>query len=428
MSELPQDRGAAPDPFAAPDGTNSLPDPSTLLLYWAEAEPPLEEELRLALQREFPDIARIDDLDTSEDMPWGGVFELRDSGMEISLWAERRGSIGLESPELGHAGPEDALVVERARWLIGCEAYLRPQAPLSDLHRQIQVLGAASLIGPAPVYDDNAMHLLPGRRVQELAASPDLPQGSVLHACHHTLGDDGYWVHSHGLQRAGLPDVDLLLVPRRELPAARRLVSLVVESLLAGVRPDERGRFPLTPGRAVRLLPAAEVIDRFPVGIAGGREDREGEEAGDHGEPRLVVLDPERMMRPRQLLRSLEKAPLLRPRAVVEGQARAARAGYGVFGQAFVMMRPRGWRFFARFGFEGRSGTAGREHLWFEVSELRRGELRGRLVSLPHRRHPELASGEAWMPFERLTDWRVSAPEAEFGSEEAFRLQAALDL
>ena len=75
----------------------------------------------------------------------------------------------------------------------------------------------------------------------------------------------------------------------------------------------------------------------------------------------------------------------------------------------------------------GGDAEGAREHLWFEVKDIRGDRAEGKLLNDPHlARH--LSLGDL-VPVELdlVSDWRVDLPEGQFGPSSADRLLAAVD-
>jgi hypothetical protein len=419
------------EPHSEPDSPSGEPrdtDPSTLFLLWSDPSAPLEEEIRLALDRDFPGIRGVDDLETSDEVPWGTVFALPDDGGEVSIWAELRGELGEDLLRRDLENEAEFAAAKAAKWMIGCEVFLRPGRALADFHQQLRMLASAAIPGLHAVYDDNASIVRSGRQVQALARSPRVPTADALFALHDTEANGNFWVHTHGLQRASLPEVDLLEVPTDALEGAHELIVAVVEGLLTGLRIQPDDSLLMVQGGQLRALPLERAMPLFSPDTPGGQRDREGNDAGDHAGPHLVLLDPERAGPPLKLLRGLRNRTLIKSRGSLEARAELARQEYSTFGQLFFLKREEGWRFFAKFVFgEAAEGTE-QEHLWFEVTGIKPQEIRGKLVTPPFRVAVSEMSSERWLPFQRLTEWRIASPDREYGPEQASELALAENL
>ena len=83
-----------------PDSEDQQPtlEPSTLFVFWAEPEPPLDEEVRLGLQAAFPEIRWIEDLEATGGVIWGNAFRLPEHAAGHS-----QGGQGEQQGTTGHA-------------------------------------------------------------------------------------------------------------------------------------------------------------------------------------------------------------------------------------------------------------------------------------------------------------------------------------
>ena len=155
-------------------------------------------------------------------------------------------------------------------------------------------------------------------------------------------------------------------------------------------------------------------MTRVPEKMAGGPRDRTGD-LEDHCGDRLVIFDAERDEPPLALLGHLTTNGGLY-KSVTETRRLSAlsRERWGTFGQLFAMHREDPWRFHVKMACSRDSSRDVREHLWFEVLELKPDQVRCRLISDPLD-VPTLATGdELWQPLESLTDWLILTPDGPY--------------
>src|SRR5204863_1250305 len=107
----------------------------------------------------------------------------------------------------------------------------------------------------------------------------------------HSVGPSSgetFWVHTHGLARARVPELDLLGVPPGGREAAGELLDATAALLLAHGVPPRGAPFPVGEGVLVALLPLHEALSRAPAKAPGGSESRDDE----HREEERLVLAP----------------------------------------------------------------------------------------------------------------------------------------
>jgi len=139
-----------------------------------------------------------------------------------------------------------------------------------------------------------------------------------------------------------------------------------------------------------------------------------------HRDPRVAILSKDRSDTPHELIERLRNdAVLFKSREETDRQRRLAIERFGVFGQLFAIRRHEGWRFHAKLGFARDGDPRVREHLWFEVRELKPGEIRGVCLNEPVEGLPIHEGDEGWFKLDQLTDWLVVAPDGNFDPEAA---------
>lgn len=406
------ERRPGPDPELP-----QVEEPSTLFILWPEAEAPLEEEVRLALEAGIGGIQWIDELESGGEVLWGVVGRSEQMPADTLIWAEERGELssGMIADGLWH--PEERERGLAAKWLVGVETFLDPKAPQASFQAQLRVLAHACVPGLVAVYDDNALVVRSGRQILDLALSDVPSRLSTLYAIHSVGGRGGSWLHTHGLGRAGLPEIELIAMPGDYLREGYELLDAVADGLMAGLTPAADGILSLHDDLQVRALPLEDAASFLPSDCAGGVEDRVGDE-GSHGGRRLVLLDARDPGPPlRVLTRLADGGSVYKARGETDRQAALARGRWGIFGQLFTLRRGGSWRFHVKVGFAGATEPDLRENLWFEVLDLRPGEIRGRLISEPRHVADLRAEEVSWLPVDRLTDWLIVTPEGCYDPE-----------
>jgi hypothetical protein len=393
--------------------------PSTLFAFWPEAEPPLEEEIRLALDAAFPGLAATEELDAEDGMLWGTVYRIPEHESEYVVWVQERSEVPDEFVEDAIVDPAEREAAVRARWFIGVETLLNPRQALADFQTQLRVVEAVSVPGLVAVYDDNALVVRPGKQVRELVRSSVPPRPATLYAIHEMEGKAGMWLHTHGLVRLGIPEIELLGLNPSDVQEGYDLIDAVVDVIFGGGEPDSEGAITVGEDMEVRLVAFKEALSILPAEVVASRSEHEVEEE-DHRDPRIVILARERNDTPHELLERLRNdAVLFKSREETDRQRSLAIERFGIFGQLFAIRRNEGWRFHAKLGFSREGDPRVREHVWFEVRELKPGQLRGICLNEPVDGLPFHEGDEGWFKLDLLTDWLVVSPEGNFDPEAA---------
>jgi hypothetical protein len=393
--------------------------PSTIFSFWPEKEAPIEEEIRLALDAAFPGVEGVEELDAEDGMAWGGVYRLPEHESEFVVWVQDRADM----PELfvddALGSPADRAAAGAARWFIGIETLLNPRHALADFQTQLKVAEAVSVAGLLAVYDDNALVVRSGRQIRELAHSGIPPRPATLYAIHEMEGKSGIWLHTHGLTRLGVPEVELLGLNPSDVQEGYDLIDALVDVVFGGGEPDPEGVITVGEDMEVRVMPLKDALSILPADVVAARSEHEVDDE-DHRDPRIAILSRDRNDTPHELIERLRNdAVLFKSREETDRQRQLAMERFGIFGQLFAIRRHEGWRFHAKLGFAREGDPRVREHLWFEVRELKPGQIRGICLNEPVAGLAIHEGDEGWFQLEQLTDWLVVAPEGNFDPEAA---------
>lgn len=388
---------------------------TALLALWPGDAPPEMGAVLAAIGRRMDEQLRVIAEAAGEGEAWSALVEAPRRGWELALWTE-------SAPDLEPGELDDATA--RCSWLVGVEGVLDPDAPLECFAALMQLLAGPEV--PA-VLDANTRrwHRWPARGDEHVE-----PEPAVLWITHVVTRADGEdaWIHTHGLARCGLPDLEMLEVDGRLVDAGIALLDAIAGRLIEETPPPPGAPFAAGPGLEVTLQPWQDVVD-YVDEAPGGRGDRD--EA--HGGMRAVVCgrEPQGAYRaiyrwPREALQRIDagRAALFMSHHETEDRARRAQATWPRLAEAFAGLRPgRGARFLLKAGM-----AAGdrREHLWFLVRRFERDRAEAALVNQPAV-VADLKPGDvAWIERDAVSDWSVETPAGSFGPAEASDLASAL--
>lgn len=263
----------------------------------------------------------------------------------------------------------------------------------------------------------------------ELAA-PGEPDVSVLYTIHAVYADgpeDGngssdddarssvYWLHTHGLERVGGVNVDVLLPSEAMQMEPDDFFRAAAFASLERTLTESTGSFQLlAPGRALRCVPATTFRDRCLP---------EHRAIFDHGDSdlaqRIVFCEPVGLLgrltggRPtpsRMLMELNTDAVVLHfSKAATDHMAERARATLGLLGTLRQELAEFKLPTIAKIGYPTDHGD-GQEHLWFEVHNVSDRGIEATLASAPHDIARMKPGERGTHPTERLTDWAIMSP------------------
>jgi hypothetical protein len=270
--------------------------------------------------------------------------------------------------------------------------------------------------------DQDALRLHAGPQARRIARSGTPPHPGYMLRVHGVLPervDDGLWVHTHGLQRAGFPDLEVLDVPFRRSDAAAQLLSHCVELYLGSSLPPRGKPFEVVRGHPIAWLPLREALALRPGLRCGGLAERRM--SREHGGYRAVLVCAERerapggrWRAPLGALRAIDEEDLVVGVSAAEAQRRSRKARERW--PDFLSLhdahgKEAGWEFLLQVHWPALEGEAAcGEYLWFRLVERRDGRLLGRLVSDPVA-IPDLQPGSVHdCALEAVSDWEVRGP------------------
>jgi uncharacterized protein YegJ (DUF2314 family) len=456
----PSDPADAAAALAAEGGTGWPPQeifPTSLVAPIRGESPPTPQAVLEALGRAAGTRPAVLETIAPEDpeIRWNLVLAMDGLASPCIVWVEAARAIGPDDV------PDPAIA--RLRWTIGFETLLGGR--LDGTARAAEVfaeyVALLSLVTRAfpevPAILDTATRrwfardelerLFVGPGGEPEATEDVLWRVVAVGRSEHPDAEERLWLHTMGLARCGLPELEMLEVPGRHVRGAVTLLNGIAALCLTETLPPPAGVASVGVNLLVSFQPWQEVVRFLDPGALGSVADRRADEVPGSLNPLLGVravicgAEPKGQYRriwcwPEESVASIERgeAGLYLSPAATRRLARRARHTWGEFATAFAALRARraadhqGPAFLVKASVAGGADAEGaREHLWFEVKDIRGERAEGKLLNDPHlARH--LALGEI-VPVELdlVSDWRVDLPEGQFGPTTADRLLAAVD-
>lgn len=404
--------------------------PSSVFLFWPGIEPPVAEEIRLRLQA-TGDLVLEPETQAAEGTVWSFWFEPRERPISYLVWSEPvMGEHLALLDQVRWRSEQQRIEASECRWLIGLEGMLSPTKAVADYQFQLRLAEELSN-GCAPItFDASSLIFRVPEDVRHLAGSRTPPRTNCLYGIHRvaTKGPDGQsvaWLHTHGLERAGAPDLEIFGVPESLAPAACEMIDAVADLWLEFGAPDPETPFAIGRDLQIAWRPwQAFVAENDPA--AGGFAHRRREPG--HAGYRAVLVAPttsetgrRRWKPPLEALSRLTRAEttLFKTPSESRRMARLARERWGTFGTLFASRRPADWRFAIKMCYPMEHDPEHGEHLWFDCLAIRPGQVRGRLVSEPRFIANMSVGDENWHDLDRLSDWRIITLKGAFDPETA---------
>ena len=326
----------------------------------------------------------------------------------------------------------EALSLSTATWELVARAAISTERPLDDLTLQLQLcLDAAATWAPV-VHDRSADQWHRTSSLRKLLGRQDPPDPQWLHGIHIVHPDQGdrCWMHTHGLARAGLPDLDFLEVQTVQTGTGVTLLCSVADWVResGGAAPGDEVLV-CAPRLRVGLLHLPDLLMLVHPEAVGvhGRGPEHSPRARLAVVPCGLAAGTSLDHLPDLLLRAVgeSRGALLSTRQA-QADAAGAQATVPAFREAWRRRHDAGWRFGARFALPTTLGDAPTEHLWFEVLAVEEGVFKVRLMSEPSLA-PDLNVGDLLdLSLERLSGWVVKGDSTTYMPEDVPQLQVDL--
>lgn len=427
MSETPDD--------PRPDGENV--HTSTLALFCAGREAPqafdIESTLGHAgiLEEEVQDGPSA----SGDDVIWSRAFRVKGMPLPLLVFCVRREADFTPwewTPARWRDQDEHRQTVE-SRWLLMLETlYPQEEPPNEEYHRHLQVASLLAKGRASACVDMQCMSLRSATTLHELAQGEVGTAPDELFAIHVVGGDSECWLHTHGLRRFDLPDLELLRVPRESLQDAYTTMQWLVSFLLSEYVPSDGGSFTFGAELTAALVPLEPMLAQLRADELGGAADRKG---GEHGGWRVLVTDPADppQVQASGLLQAVHGDPIfwLSP---YENHRRAsvARARFGLAAAAWHSTQFHNRALSVKVGIPyredggdcgellrdpARQPDANREHMWFRVAAIEGSEVVAELESEP-RYATWMRSGNRYrLPVAALSGFSLLLDDVVYGPD-----------
>lgn len=256
---------------------------------------------------------------------------------------------------------------------------------------------------------------------EELQHDADLDISSLycIHAVTHDDSDDVYWLHTHGLDRIGAFDFDILAPSDGTVHQGDDVFRALAFAILEGEARQDTAPFLLAhPEPLVQLIPAAD----FQAGAAPA--DRALRDAEDHLEKRCVLCEPrqgmlakfKKLARPSRFFQEWDGGDLAIhfSKNATDLMARRARQTLPVLHALMDEFASLELPVLAKIGYPTDSGAGGgAEHLWFSVHAINSDTLDATLENQPFDIAGMKMGERGTHPVAQLTDWAIMSPAGQ---------------
>lgn len=428
------------------DGTSawSLPDlePTNLVALWPDDRAPTVTEILRALESDDGVLEIVEELEQETgESGWAIAASVPGREDPIVIWTEEARAMAPEElQQLGADGCE---------WVVGFELCLSSSDPLTDYVDLVRRVARGLHDVPA-ILDVNTTRWFTRDELEAVfcddVVEPPVDVLWVIHAIAPSGADpqrpQTAWLHTHGLWRCGIPELEMLEVPTASARCAAELIGDLAGLVIERQPPEPGDAFEIGTGLRVTLQPWQVVAPYVTDGAPGGMEDRVENDAHVGVRAAICAEAPKGAYKPvwtwpEEVIERLrrDEAGVYMTRRATERQSRMAQAGWGQLAMAFACWAraaaapaaaPR-VVFGVKAGFATDDGDEGREHLWFEVSSFDGDRVHAELVNQPVSVSALTRGDEMWIERGQVSDWTVMTPRGSFGPADVPALWKAID-
>ena len=320
-----------------------------------------------------------------------------------------------------------------SRWAIGSRLPFAERA-LSDLHAQARLLAALAR-DALLVLDLNALVPRAGHWLREVAAARTPPSPTTLFSIHDVGERDAgpHWLHTHGLDRCGVIELDALNVPGKDAGLVVQLLSSVATLFLEQGIPEPDEVFQAGQDIDLVWLPWQDGAKKARRSSPGGRADRDDAHRGARGVlfARRRGLLRQKYESPAVYVTLLQQNPVLYvSSAETERMALLASERLPRFFALFDRFgSEERWMFLVKLGYRVDAPTSAedREHLWFRVHAHDRGEVDATLLNAPYAIRRLREGDRARHSLELLSDWTILCKAGRFDADTVRELERAIE-
>lgn len=306
--------------------------------------------------------------------------------------------------------------------------------PLASYHLQLKLIYAL-LPDVIAVLDDSSEKILSGRWVILAAQSSVPPAPRYLFTAQAVSGDDDcVWLHTHGLNRCGLPELEVLNSNKETYQTHYNTLETLACRLLEAENIPECGEpfflAYVTQGvpLVVTLIDWEEAVSCYPPDMLGGKNDREH---GHNEDTCAVFVYPsQKSIEERNFSSLAVYDELLQGNPIymlTTSETRRMKAlaaeRIGFLFQAFSDKKN---HLLVKLGLlvdeAYRSESNEREHIWFEVTDIKDGQITAKLTQEPYYIAGLHEGHVGTYGAEDVTDWLIFTPERRLTPDDVYIL------
>lgn len=366
-----------------------------------------------------------------------------DEGMKLTLEINGTEYDAVMSPvevelthmlRLQHLFPDiDIEKLQRCEFGLNLEMEFGEDA-LESYHAQLKII-TTLMPDAVAILDASSEKILSGKWANLAAKSKVPPAPRYIYTVQAVSGDgDCVWLHSHGLNRCGIPELEILNSTKDTYQSHYSIIETMASRLLELEEQPEMGE-PLYLAMVTEDIPMfatlvdwKEAVEHYPEDMLGGKNDRE-DDHNDNTCAIFVYAMPEDLENKEYSPVSvfdefLQENPIYMFSNKETDRMRnlaAERLNYMVEAakdEENVILLKIGLETDEEFREDGNEW----EHIWFELLEINDGKVRCKLTQEPYYVKGMHEGSEGTYTFDKITDWMIYSKERRITPDDVYIL------
>ncbi len=283
--------------------------------------------------------------------------------------------------------------------------------------------------------DISSEKILSGRWVAMAASSDVPPAPRYIYTVQAVSDEDHVWLHSHGLSRCGITELEVLNSTRDTYNNHYNIIETAANRLLEAEEPLKH-KEPLYLARlseedylVITLIPWEEAVKGYAADILGGRRDRE--ESHNRNTSAVFVYPTEEDYKKKKYKPVSIYDEILKDNPIYMISNRETNRMRALALERIdyvrVAITSEENQILVKIGLtvddEHKTEDNFQEHIWFELLEITEDQVRGTLTQEPYYVKDMHTGSEGTYKIEDITDWLIFTPERRLSPDDAYLLE-----
>jgi len=340
-----------------------------------------------------------------------------------NIWLEQTEELSSLHYDNSSFTDDEKSAIKKSLYAIGVETEFGEDL-IEEFHEQMKITHLI-VENPSAVLDAAACRLHSTTWFKSIVTSKTPPDPSNLFTIHAVEDDESgdYWLHTHGLIRCGMPELEMMGVENDIASNLGQLIQTVAVLAFSIGFPHPDMKIEPVEGVKIVWLPWENGIGYYPESQLGGFDDRDEY----HTAPSGILFKKrgffifKKYLTPNEYGSLMKNNPLLQVSSdETERMRQLAKEKWSVFDNYFAEYgSSEDWMFLVKLGYDidNSEDSSDKEHLWFQVLEKERSRLKAKLLNAPYRIARMKEQDVDWHSKELLTDWLIMCKHGKFSPD-----------